>query len=345
MNKIQIVRSFAVLTTVLAATSLGHAQGRGGRGGTPLNPAQQAALSRTAAPISLVQAVNDARDALVSASLASPSRMMDINARARELADAEFNLAIARADGFASAQQLLKPVTPEQAMAFTAPGGNVEPDATRGWTALFNGRDLAGWDGDPMFWSVQDGVVVAESTPERVVGQQFPGNTFLIWQGGNVSDFEFKVDYRFASGGGNSGVQFRSRMADPETRPWGIAGYQMDMVAAGGTGSGVVYTEGGGFGLLPQATAIRATEDGARLIGTLGTGAADAINPSPGWNTYHIIAKGNVVAAFVNGRMTAFLVDDNPSGAQYAAEGLLALQMHQGAPFRLEFRNAYLREL
>ena len=32
---------------------------------------------------------------------------------------------------------------------------------------LFNGKDLSGWDGNPDFWSVENGVIVGETTPGR----------------------------------------------------------------------------------------------------------------------------------------------------------------------------------
>ena len=45
-----------------------------------------------------------------------------------------------------------------------------EEEKTAGWKLLFDGKTLDGWNGDPMFWSVKDGVLHAESTPEKVVG-------------------------------------------------------------------------------------------------------------------------------------------------------------------------------
>ena len=133
-------------------------------------------------------------------------------------------------------------------------------------------------------------------------------------------------------------------------RPWGVSGYQLDMVTEGGTGSGVFYTEGGGFGLTPQGMAMRAFERPdrtvqMRTIGSLGTSVADAIKPGPEWNTYHIIAHNNLIVAFINGRMVAMLVDDNRSGPQYTQDGLLALQMHSGQPFAIDFKNVYLKEI
>jgi len=35
--------------------------------------------------------------------------------------------------------------------------------AQDGFTPLFNGKDLAGWDGEPGLWKVEDGVIVGTS--------------------------------------------------------------------------------------------------------------------------------------------------------------------------------------
>jgi hypothetical protein len=327
----------------------------------PLSPAQAAAVAALNVNTALqpqMQAVTAAQTALIAASLAQPVNQADLTAKAQALADAETRLALARADLLASVQQALRPLDRAQAIAALSGragggrGGPPVPDNYDGFVSLFDGRTLNGWDGDPMFWSVKDGALHAESTPEKVVGGVIPGNTFLIWKGGTVKDFELKVDYRFV-GNGNSGVQVRSRMSGPQDgreRPWGISGYQLDMVTAGGPGSGVFYTEGGGFGLSTQGMAQRAFEGSDRAvqlrqIGSLGASVADAIKPGPEWNTYHIIAHNNLIVAFINSRMVAMLVDDNRSGAQYAQEGLLALQMHAGQPFAIEFKNVYLKDI
>jgi len=332
-----------------------------GRGATPLTPAQATAVETANVNVALqpqIQAVTAAQTALLEASLTLPVNPADLRARAQALADAETKLALARADLLVTVQQALRPLDPAQAFAALSGrgagrGGPPVPDNNDGFVSLFDGRTLDGWNGDPMFWSVKDGALHAESTPEKVVGGVIPGNTFLIWKG-KVRDFELKVDYRFV-GNGNSGVQIRSRMSGPDPqraaeRPWGISGYQLDMVTAGGPGSGVFYTEGGGFGLTPQGMAMRAFERPdrtvqMRTIGSLGTSVAEAIKPGPEWNTYHIIAHNNLIVAFINGRMVAMLVDDNRSGPQYAQDGLLALQMHSGQPFAIEFKNVYLKEI
>ena len=36
-----------------------------------------------------------------------------------------------------------------------------------GFVSIFNGQDLAGWDGKPGWWRVEDGALTAQSTPEK----------------------------------------------------------------------------------------------------------------------------------------------------------------------------------
>src|SRR5262245_61451921 len=66
------------------------------------------------------------------------------------------------------------------------------PPEPKGMVSLFNGRDLDGWDGDPRLWSVKDGVIRGESTPEKHQKE----NTFLVWKGGEISDFDLRLSFR-----------------------------------------------------------------------------------------------------------------------------------------------------
>jgi hypothetical protein len=70
-----------------------------------------------------------------------------------------------------------------------------------GFKPLFDGKTLNGWEGDPKYWRVEDGVLIGEVTPQTLL----KSNTFIIWRGGSPKDFELKADYRSTSGG-NSGI-------------------------------------------------------------------------------------------------------------------------------------------
>ena len=97
-----------------------------------------------------------------------------------------------------------------------------------GFVSMFDGASLIGWDGDPKYWRVENGVIVGEITPETIVKR----NTFLIWRGGTPANFELKVDYR-VSDRGNSGINYRS--VELTDAAWSLAGYQATSTARANT--------------------------------------------------------------------------------------------------------------
>src|SRR4051794_25796179 len=56
-----------------------------------------------------------------------------------------------------------------------------------GWQSLFDGASLKGWDGPTDVWRVENGELVAQSTAANPTG-----TTYLIWEGGQPGNFEFK---------------------------------------------------------------------------------------------------------------------------------------------------------
>ena len=103
---------------------------------------------------------------------------------------------------------------------------------------LFNGRDLEGWEGDERIWRVEDGLLTGQTTPET----NLKANTFAIWTGGDVADFELKVVFRM-EGENNSGVQYRSQR-NPKNGKYSLVGYQADIHPAPNY-TGMLYDEGG----------------------------------------------------------------------------------------------------
>ncbi len=222
--------------------------------------------------------------------------------------------------------------------AFTPQAPVPTPDDNVGFTAIFDGKTLDGWDGDPAFWRAEDGTLIAESTPAKVVRS----NTFLVWKGGTVRDFELKLEFRL-SAEANSGIQYRSALA-PEASKWAMRGYQADMDGANSY-TGMVYEERGRGFLAPRGWFTRMTEGRPpKLISTLGEG--DVLKgwiKTGDWNLMHVIAKGNTQLHIINGHLMAGLIDEDARGR--AMEGLLGLQLHQGKPMKIEFRNLYLKQL
>jgi hypothetical protein len=229
------------------------------------------------------------------------------------------------------------PIRAEDAGVLVPPEPNV-------MQVVFNGRDLAGWDGDPRLWSVRDGVIHGETTPDNVA----KGNTFLIWQGGSVRDFELRLSFR-CNATNNSGIQYRSKRITDATasNQWVVRGYQHEIRNENTFPdvSGFIYDEGGGAGGRQRICAVgeRATwePDGKKVLGPLiDQDEFTKLMKLDDWNDVVVIAEGNRVRHYLNGRLILDFTDNAPSIA--LREGSLALQLHGGAPMWVEYRNIRL---
>lgn len=212
------------------------------------------------------------------------------------------------------------------------------PPAPEGMVRIFNGKDLQGWEGDTRLWSARDGVIRGETTLEHPAR----GNTFLLWRGGQVGDFELRLSFRIDHG--NSGIQYRSRhLADRTDNQWVVAGYQAEVENTPGK-VGFLYHERGRGSLCNVGEKVEIGEDGKpKVVGSLGDRAAlGATYKKSDWNDYIIIARGNHLRHYLNGVQTVDAIDNDPRGR--ALTGMLALQLHAGPPMVVEFRNLRLKQ-
>ncbi len=217
-----------------------------------------------------------------------------------------------------------------------------ERPAEPGFERIFNGKDLTGWEGNPKLWSVKDGAITGQTTAENPTR----GNTFLIWTNGTPGDFELRCSFRLvpgdAKGFANSGIQYRSKVVDPAR--WVIHGYQADM-EAGPTYTGILYEEGIRGIMAGRGEKVVWDKDGKKqVVGSLGNAAEIGAAIKKGdWNEYLIIAKGNHLQQFINGKQTVDVVDEDE--AKRASNGVLALQLHAGPPMMVQFRNVRIKKL
>jgi type 1 glutamine amidotransferase len=207
----------------------------------------------------------------------------------------------------------------------------VEP----GFTSLFNGRDLTGWRGNPKIWSVKDGVITGQTTPENRVSE----NTFLIWTGDDVKDFELRLKYRLENG--NSGIYFRSRQRTA-MHPEPLVGCQADF-SADGRWTGVImeYTLRGILAERGQKVVIG--KDGKiNVVGSVGDPAEllKRVRPRQ-WNDYTFSARGGRIVLKINDVVMCDLEDNDP---RRIPSGKLALQVHQGPDMLVQFKDIRLRE-
>jgi hypothetical protein len=233
-----------------------------------------------------------------------------------------------------------------------------------GWISLFDGKTLNGWSGD-QFWKVEDGAIVIEPTCEHPTG-----TVYLIWQGGEVTNFEMKFEMK-GTGAINGGMQYRSWIQPPpppSTRPatpptgtcpggaprgtppdaaseaqWNMGGPQYDF-DAGNTVPGQFYEQATGRARIAWRGQVVRTETGknARLVALLGD--PDTVNswfkPND-WNAAHIIALGNNMTHILNGHVMSELFDEDST--KFHASGHLGIEVESTG--KLFVRNIWLRRL
>jgi hypothetical protein len=220
------------------------------------------------------------------------------------------------------------------AIAVAMTGGAAVAADDAGFVPIFNGTSLEGWEGKPEFWSVQDGVIIGQTTAEKPT----KGNTFLIWRQGTVDDFELEWKYRIT--GGNSGIQYRSKDLGDSV----VGGYQGDF-EAGPKFSGIMYEEKGRGILALRGERVTIAADGTKTMGEP-IGKTEDLQQKikqGDWNDYKIVARGPKLQHFINGQLMSETVDEEVS--KRAAEGILALQLHAGPPMKIEVKDIRLKRL
>jgi hypothetical protein len=199
---------------------------------------------------------------------------------------------------------------------------------------LFNGRDLTGWEGNPQYWSVQNGLITGRTTEESPL----PFNQFLTLQGESLKNFELRMKVR-VEGDNNSGIQYRSRLM-PERGEYVVGGYQVD-IHPKPEYNAMLYEERGRGIIAEAGQKVIIAEDGAKwIVGS--TGPVSQAKMSE-WNEYSVIVQGNRLVHKLNGKTTVEIVDHQVEIR--ALEGTIALQIHQGPPMKVQFKDIQLRKL
>jgi hypothetical protein len=208
-----------------------------------------------------------------------------------------------------------------------------------GFTPIFDGTSLAGWEGDPTYWRAENGAIVGEITLATVL----KSNTFIIWRGGTPKDFELKLEFRITPGG-NSGVNYRSAaVPDPVTpsNRFALRGYQFDL-DGGRKYTGNNYEEKGRLFLALRGQVTRVVPGRPPIVvGSTGDEAQLVTVPTDGWNALHLHARGNTLMHVLNGRLMSMTIDDD--AANRPADGLIGMQVHVGGPMKVEYRNIRLK--
>jgi Domain of Unknown Function (DUF1080) len=188
----------------------------------------------------------------------------------------------------------------------------------QGFSPLFDGQSLAGWEGDLRFFRVENGAIVAGSLSERIAH-----NAFLASRE-EFGDFELRLQARLVGRGKNAGVQFRSQRI-PEH--FEMIGYQCDM------------------GVMQGRSIWGALYDESRRRKFLAESAPDATQPVvklDDWNDLIIRCEGARIQLSVNGVRTIDYTEPDPA---IPRTGRLGLQIHGGEPAEAAYRNIRIRRL
>jgi 3-keto-disaccharide hydrolase len=210
---------------------------------------------------------------------------------------------------------------------------SAQPKLERGFKYIFNGKDLTDWEGDPKYWSVEDGALtgVTDGTLKR--------NSFIIWRGGTVSNFEMRVQVKITKDG-NSGLQYRSAPL-PDVGPDVLTGYQCDVVQNRNDYNGMLYEERGRRILAHAGEKVVVDTAGQPwVVGA--TGSIKNFTPDE-WHEYRVLVVGNHHQHWIDGVMTADVVDHDEKGRRL--EGLVGVQVHVGPPMKVQFKNWRVKTL
>ncbi len=205
-----------------------------------------------------------------------------------------------------------------------------------GFESIFDGT-LKGWEGDPQYWKAENGVLIGEVRPDNLLKQ----NSFIIWRGGELADFELTLEYR-VSAEGNSGINYRS-IEVPGVK-WAMQGYQDD-IDGKDAWSGQNYEERGRTFLAYRGQSV-VLPPGEKPVLAKQLGDSAELQKSVlknDWNQVHIIARGNGLRHFTNGILMSEVRDDDPEKRKIS--GLLGVQVHVGPPMKIEYRNIRVKRL
>jgi len=242
-----------------------------------------------------------------------------------------------------------------------------------GFTSLFDGKSLAGWDGDPNLWSINDGAIYIHPTCEKPTG-----TVYTVWQGGEPADFILKYELK-GNGRVNGGMQFRSYHSaaptgtvfpprpprppmppgaqrpnrvtcdNPGTPPskasqakWDLLGPQADF-DAGDNYPGMFYEQGGrGIVSTPGHVILSENDKPISVVATL------ADKPTlefwfhkDDWNQFVIICKGHSTSIFMNGHLITQFIDNN--SRYFRPSGKIGIEVESTGEYWI--RNVQLKNL
>jgi putative membrane-bound dehydrogenase-like protein len=191
------------------------------------------------------------------------------------------------------------------------------PPAMRNATLLFDGKTLAGWEGDPKLWRAEDGALTGGSLAQTVARNEFLATTR------DFTNFIVRLKIKLTGTNGfiNSGFQIRSQRVPNNSE---MAGYQCDFGEPNWYGA--IYDES-------RRNKVMSASDMKALRPALKTND---------WNEYVIRADGPRVTTWINAVMGT---DYTEADANIPDWGKLGIQVHGGGKALVQVKDITIEEL
>ncbi len=193
------------------------------------------------------------------------------------------------------------------------------PATVRNARSLFDGKTLAGWEGNPKIWRVEDGCLTGGSYTETVKENEFLATTR------DYTNFIVRLKIKLTGTNGfiNSGFQIRSQRVPNNSE---MAGYQCD------------FGEPNWYG---------AVYDESRRNKLMAPSDMKALRPvikQQDWNDYVIRAEGSRITTWINGVMGVDYYEPDLSIPNYDW-GKLGIQVHGGGKAVVQVKDISIEEL
>ena len=221
--------------------------------------------------------------------------------------------------------------------------------------SIFNGQNLDGWEGDSKYWSVEEGILVGEVTPETIL----KNNSFIIYKKEQPENFEIKLEYRI-SDLGNSGINYRSEILS--NNPYALRGYQADIDGQNKyTGQNYEEKKRTTLAYRGEQVVINTMPkyiDTNNLRSNISKNCwqtrdvvaslklkknLESQTENNDWNQVHLIVNGNRLLHYINAELLSDVTDLDTINRTF--KGHIGVQVHVGPPMKIEYRNMKLKHL
>ncbi len=224
-------------------------------------------------------------------------------------------------------------------------------ESEEGFVNMFEPNSLSGWEGDSTYWKMDNGILTGEIREDQ---EPLKNNTFLIWKGGEVADFELKAQFKISENG-NSGINYRSERFTE--LPFALKGYQADIDGQHHyTGQNYEERNRTTLAYRGQRTEVKNPADGVKgesknnawtnvsIIDSVATDEQmkNFLKPND-WNEIKIVAEGNKLTHYLNGNLIAEVIDNDPELGK--EKGLIGVQVHVGPPMKVQYKDMQIKIL